>query len=365
MNSFLPNLHIKYLSELESPGFATMSSFRAESLRLGGVFWAVSSMQLLSVEISTEKRSKIFKFIYSCWDETVGAFAWSTGHDGHIASTHYALLILRNLNLSLDEPKRKKISKFVAQMQKFDGSFQGDVWGETDLRFSYDAFSIFALLDERVCANACRCANPCESGEDDLVHEQTRVNAAEERDSVNEQTHVYHGEKDSTHSLRSCVSSCVYSRGCAWILSCQNFDGGFGPVPNLESHAAYTFCAIGALSICKVKVPLKPQLIHWLCERQTVSGGFNGRPEKAPDVCYSWWITSTLEMLGSTHLIDKNALVSFILKSQDSQNGGIADRPECVPDVFHTFFGMAGLSLLDKSLGLKEIDPMLVTIKHL
>ena len=26
----------------------------------------------------------------------------------------------------------------------------------------------------------------------------------------------------------------------------------------------------------------------WLCERQLKSGGFNGRPEKLPDVCYSW-----------------------------------------------------------------------------
>ena len=35
----------------------------------------------------------------------------------------------------------------------------------------------------------------------------------------------------------------------------------------------------------------------WLCERQTRFGGFNGRPEKAPDVCYSWWILSTLDTI--------------------------------------------------------------------
>jgi geranylgeranyl transferase type-2 subunit beta len=26
----------------------------------------------------------------------------------------------------------------------------------------------------------------------------------------------------------------------------------------------------------------------WLAERQVKEGGLNGRPEKLPDVCYSW-----------------------------------------------------------------------------
>ena len=37
--------------------------------------------------------------------------------------------------------------------------------------------------------------------------------------------------------------------------------------------------------------------------------------------------------------------------------GGISDRPGNMVDVFHTFFGIAGLSLLKYS-GLKEIDPI-------
>ena len=42
-------------------------------------------------------------------------------------------------------------------------------------------------------------------------------------------------------------------------------------------------------------------------------GGFNGRPEKLADVCYSWWILSSLYMIERDHWIDKEALVSFIL----------------------------------------------------
>jgi len=33
------------------------------------------------------------------------------------------------------------------------------------------------------------------------------------------------------------------------VLKCKNIDGGFGGVPNAESHAAYVFTAVGALKI--------------------------------------------------------------------------------------------------------------------
>ncbi|KAK9222370.1 hypothetical protein WN944_010805 [Citrus x changshan-huyou] len=40
----------------------------------------------------------------------------------------------------------------------------------------------------------------------------------------------------------------------------------------------------------------------------------------------------------------------------DMEDGGISDRPDDAIDVFHTFFGVAGLSLLEYP-GLKPIDP--------
>lgn len=91
-----------------------------------------------------------------------------------------------------------------------------------------------------------------------------------------------------------------------------------------------------------------------MCERQLPDGGLNGRPDKLPDVCYSWWVLSSLDMLGKKHWIEQDKLIEFILKSQDD-NGGIADRPGDMPDVFHTFFGVCGLSLLGYQ-GLQEVD---------
>lgn len=72
-----------------------------------------------------------------------------------------------------------------------------------------------------------------------------------------------------------------------------------------------------------------------------------GRPEKLPDVCYSWWVLSSLAMIGRLHWIDKvtvgllvllilyhmavcgvqEKLAEFILACQDEETGGFADRP--------------------------------------
>ena len=59
-----------------------------------------------------------------------------------------------------------------------------------------------------------------------------------------------------------------------------------------------------------------------LCERQTKSGGLNGRPEKLQDVCYSWWCLSALSILGRLHWIDQQSLTDFILDCQVSHWGG-------------------------------------------
>ena len=66
-----------------------------------------------------------------------------------------------------------------------------------------------------------------------------------------------------------------------------------------------------------------------LCERQTKSGGLNGRPEKLQDVCYSWWCLSALSILGRLHWIDQQALTDFILDCQVSNWGRMDADAAC------------------------------------
>ena len=136
-------------------------------------------------------------------------------------------------------------------------------------------------------------------------------------------------------------------------------------------------------------------------------------------VCYSWWCLSALSILGRLHWIDQDELTRFILfcqvrdcsniafalhsdklqdivftlakyhscpviiylqeccsieplvhglahnldmlvfimHVQDEHDGGISDRPEDMVDAFHTFFGLAALSLMGYE-GLEPIDPV-------
>ncbi|CAL1146887.1 unnamed protein product [Cladocopium goreaui] len=105
---------------------------------------------------------------------------------------------------------------------------------------------------------------------------------------------------------------------------CMNYEGAFGPVPMAESHAAYVFCAVQALALVDALHAVDmDRLGWWLCERQTPSGGFNGRPEKAPDVCYSWWILSALVTIDRAHWIDMEKLGDFIALAQDQDRGQV------------------------------------------
>lgn len=51
-------------------------------------------------------------------------------------------------------------------------------------------------------------------------------------------------------------------------------------------------------------------------------------------------------MLGQEKVIDQSGLASYILACQDNKQGGISDKPGNQQDVFHTFFGIAAMSLL-------------------
>ncbi|KAM7162391.1 geranylgeranyl transferase type-2 subunit beta isoform 2-T2 [Macrochelys suwanniensis] len=177
----------------------------------------------------------------------------------------------------------------------------------------------------------------------------------------------------------------------AFIKSCQHECGGISASIGHDPHLLYTLSAVqiltlydslhvvdvnkivdyvkslqkedgsfagdkwGFLAITGQLHQINADLLGWwLCERQLPSGGLNGRPEKLPDVCYSWWVLASLKIIGRLHWIDREKLRCFILACQDEETGGFADRPGDMVDPFHTLFGIAGLSLL----GDEQIKPV-------
>ncbi len=256
-------------------------------------------------------------YVLSCLHDD-GGFGAAPGHDAHILYTGYSVQILTMIDGfdALEEKMaggKHKIATFIANLQQPDGRFAGDQWGETDTRFLFSAFYTLSLLGY-------------------MPHQRPS-----EPPMINVQA------------------------ATAYIKACHNSDGGFGVAPGAESHSGQVFTCVGALSVAGeldsyLGEEGKDSLGAWLSERQLGSGGLNGRPEKLVDVCYSWWVGSSLAMIDRLHWLDQAKLTTFILQCQDPDEGGIADRPEDMVDVFHTVFGIAGLSLVGYP-GIGEVDP--------
>lgn len=269
-----------------------------EYLRMSGMYWGLTAMDIMG-SLQHMDRQQVITFLRQCIDES-GGVSPSVGHDPHLLYTLSAVQIACLLDCVNVLPV-DRIVQYVASLQQLDGSFTGDKWGEVDTRFSFCAVACLSLLG--------------------------RLDAIDVEKAVE------------------------------FVLSCRNFDGGFGSRPGSESHAGLIYCCVGFLSITGRLNNIDGDLLGWwLSERQLPSGGLNGRPEKLPDVCYSWWVLSSLTMLGRLHWVHKESLQQFVLACQDTESGGFSDRPGDLPDPFHTLFGVAALSLLGSS-ELAQVNP--------
>ena len=118
-------------------------------------------------------------------------------------------------------------------------------------------------------------------------------------------------------SLLGLLQKLNIEKAVEYVQSCANFDGGYGTDPGGESHAGQVFTCVGALAIAgRLDLVDKEKTGAWLSERQLPNGGLNGRPEKLEDVCYSWWVVSSLAMIGKLHWISREKLADFILSCQ-------------------------------------------------
>lgn len=299
--------HVKYIQSLDSRK-DELEYWLTEHLRLNGLYWGLTALHLLG-RPDALPRNETIKFVLSCQHDN-GGFGAAPGHDAHLLYTCSAIQILAMVD-ALDDLEnlgkgegggRVAVSKYIAGLQNQEtGTFAGDEWGEEDTRFILCALNALSLLH-----------------------------------------------------LLSVVDM---NKAVDYIVSCANFDGGYGVSPGTESHSGQIYACVGALRIAgRLDLVNKDKLGRWLSERQVEAGGLNGRPEKLEDVCYSWWVGSSLAMIGRLHWIDGPKLAKYILKCQDPKEGGFADRPGDTVDVFHTVFSIAGLSLLEFP-GVEDVDP--------
>ncbi|EDR22868.1 geranylgeranyl transferase type-2 subunit beta, putative [Entamoeba dispar SAW760] len=299
--TFIPQKHVEFLRNKEKENENDIESITSSHLKICGIYWGITTLHLLN-QVTEEDKERLSQFCMKCFDEKTGGFGGNIGYDGHIYNTLSAIQVLCILGKRSLIPV-EQVANFIKSCQREDGSFVADHWGESDNRFVYCAVLALTLI-----------------GKLDVINTEAAVN---------------------------------------YLMKCMNFDGAFGCIPGAESHAGQTFTVVACLALLnRLDVLDKEKLAWWLCERQTATGGLNGRPEKLPDVCYSWWVLTSLIILGKVDWIDKDALEKFILQAQDMEDGGIADRPGDCADIYHTYFGIAGLSLMRKYTDIiGEIDP--------
>ncbi|OTF70019.1 geranylgeranyl transferase type-2 subunit beta-like protein [Euroglyphus maynei] len=295
---FFLDKHVKFLNNYAKNKDNSYEQIMVEYLKMNGIYWTITALKLADSSIENDIRQEIIELIRSCKHPNGGISA-APRHDPHILYTLSAIQILVSFDVNLESSNPEesvidvnKTVEFIMSLQNDDGSFNGDHWGEVDVRFTFCSIASLALLK--------------------------RLDAID------------------------------LDRAIDFVMKCYNqIDGAFGCRPNSESHSGLTYCCLGSLSIAGQLHRIDAdRLGWWLAERQLPSGGLNGRPEKLPDLCYSWWVLSSLAIIGRLHWINKQKLLCFIMACQDNETGGFSDRPGNMVDPFHTLFGITGLSLL-------------------
>ncbi|XP_032595268.1 geranylgeranyl transferase type-1 subunit beta isoform X2 [Drosophila grimshawi] len=224
---------------------------------------------------------------------------------GHLAMTYTSIAVLVTLGDDLSRLDRQTIVDGVAAVQHADGSFSACIDGsENDMRFVYCAATICHMLD-------------CWG-------------------SVNKETMFQ------------------------FIMSSLRYDYGFSQELEGESHGGTTFCALAALELSgqlhRLDAATLERIKRWLVFRQM--DGFQGRPNKPVDTCYSFWIGAALRILNGFKLTDYAKNREYILSTQDELIGGFAKWPRSSPDPFHTYLGLCGLAFIGEP-GLNDVMPSL------
>ncbi|CAK9010830.1 Geranylgeranyl transferase type-1 subunit beta (Geranylgeranyl transferase type I subunit beta) (GGTase-I-beta) (Type I protein geranyl-geranyltransferase subunit beta) [Durusdinium trenchii] len=235
-------------------------------------------------------------------DEEVSRF-----HQAHVTMTYTALLVLTILGDDLSRIDKEAVVRGLRAVQQEDGSFQAVKFGtEKDMRFVFCACAVsFMLQDWR--------------GVD-------------------------------------------IERTTAFIKSSQTYDGGFGILPDQEAHGGATYTALASLKLMgKLDAVDRELAERFLAARQV--GGFNGRINKVPDTCYTFWVGGSMQILGVQDLIDAPSAREFVMTCEHAQTGGFSKVPGVSPDILHAHFSVLGMSLLGEP-GFAPIEASLALSRH-
>ncbi|XP_050349743.1 geranylgeranyl transferase type-1 subunit beta [Nymphalis io] len=317
--------HVKYLMRYLNVLPPSMSTH--DTTRVTIAYFSVLGMDVLGsiTSMSLELQSRIIEWLYrlqvqpnkengdmlacgfQCSSTINIDFESGNNHYrcGHLAMTYTGLCILLTLGDDLSRLNRKALIEGVKALQTEEGNFSATLSGsEADMRFVYCAACISYILND--------------------------------------------------------WSGFNVERATDYIIKSISYDYGIAQYPELESHGGTTFCALATLSLTNQLNKLTEyqieRLKRWLLFRQI--DGYQGRPNKPVDTCYSFWVGASLKILDALHLSNYASNRNYVYETQECVIGGFAKWPDTSPDPMHTYLGLAGLSLIGEN-GLLEIVPTL------
>jgi geranylgeranyl transferase type-2 subunit beta len=71
----------------------SIGKYLTEHLKVAGGYWSLTSLAALQHPLGEERTEKIVAWLKGCQNKD-GGFGGNIGHDSHLTSTHYAVLVL-------------------------------------------------------------------------------------------------------------------------------------------------------------------------------------------------------------------------------------------------------------------------------
>lgn len=225
---------------------------------------------------------------------------------GHLAMAYTSLASLVILGDDLSRVNRSALLAQLAVLQQPDGCFVASAdEGECDMRFLYCACVISHLLGD--------------------------------------------------------WSAVDIPRATQFVLSCVTYEGGLALRPGSEAHGGSCYCGLASLMLMQslpraeqCKPGFRAALEEFCAKRQQC--GFQGRTNKAPDSCYSFWHGGSLHMLDAFTFCDMQGTARFLLRDCQFCFGGFSKLPKGYPDVLHSYYSLCWLAMAAESLRDSDSD---------
>ncbi|KAK5133091.1 hypothetical protein LTR08_008201 [Meristemomyces frigidus] len=366
-----------------------------DSNRMYLAYFIVAALDLLdaldTASTGPERKDHV-NWIYRCQHPDGGFRMWPGTDFGeranetnaqwdpaNVPGTYFALACLLILDDDFKRVKRKQCLRWLQKMQREDGSFgetlvRGQIEGGRDPRFAYCATGIRHML--RGESAGCISLNGQLVKDFDVDGLVRCVRAAEAFDGgiADEPFHEPHAgytfcslgavallgrlntPDDRTTSNLNAPAAPQSVLG--WLVSRQteftdpdsSLDTEFrktGVAPNAQ-HAEGEHVSSSRGDATKQPIHQDPgeSVGDSIFDLLVDGAGMNGRTNKVADTCYAFWVGASLDILKCSTLSDQSAVRCYLLgKTQHDVLGGFGKFPGDLPDLYHSYLGLAALSL--------------------